>query len=238
LPEGNEATGRPAPGRHQNKVAPRLSDDVYAELKKKILAGAIAGGERLYETVVAQDFVASRTPVREALMRLFEEGLLERRGRAYTVPELSPPELIDLYVVRQKLEVLSVSLAARSANETLLGKLQRNINMMENALRNQDRLSFNAIDSEFHMFIAESTMNKYLTDALFNIHQKLLVRNSFEHFIERFPAGNEEHLLIVNALRRRDPGVAAAEMESHIQGAINFLRSLPQLKASTASEQE
>jgi DNA-binding GntR family transcriptional regulator len=222
--------------RRQNTGTSRLSDVVYAELKKKIHFGDITKGERLYETVVAEDFAVSRTPTREALMRLSEEGLLERRGRAYTLPEMSPRELIDLYLVRQKLEVLSVSIVANAPNDVVLGKLRKNINMMKSALSNNDRLAFSSIDSEFHMIIAEATGNKHLIDVLFGIHQMLLVRSSFEQLIERFSAGNEEHLLILNALRRREPGVASAEMETHIQSAINFLRQLPQLRKTESKQ--
>lgn len=217
----------------------RLSDDVYVEIKKKILSASIINGERLYETVVAQDFAASRTPVREALMRLLEEGLLERQGRAYTVREISPAEMIDLYTVRQQLESLSVSIASTRMDEARMRKLEEYILLMGNALSNKDKLRFNSIDSDFHMLIAESTENRNLIDILFGIHEKVrLVRNSLAEFIERLPGANEEHSLILNALKRREPRVASAEMDAHIQSTIDFLRQLPPSRKADAETRD
>lgn len=222
--------------RAKSGALPRLSDDVYAAIKKRILSALIVHGERLYETVVAEEFAASRTPVREALMRLLEEGLVERNGRAYTVRELSVDEFLDIYVVRQRLESLSVSLAAVKITEVQLQEMGDLVSAMDEAVRSSDKLQFNLLDSQFHMAIAECAGNHTLVDTLFKIHEKVrLVRNSMSEFVSRLPLANDEHELILKALSRREPLVAAAEMDAHIQSTIEYLRKVSSSKMSAKS---
>ena len=88
-----------------------ISDQVYTHIKKLILAGTLRGGERIPEKKVADLFKVSRTPVREAIRKLAEYGLVVIKPRSYAfVATLSPDEARDISWVRLYLERLSVRL--------------------------------------------------------------------------------------------------------------------------------
>jgi GntR family transcriptional regulator, vanillate catabolism transcriptional regulator len=83
------------------------------ELRKRILAGELPGGTRLYEVVLADELNVSRTPVREALSRLAEEGLLERaRGGGFVVRSFAVADVLDMIELRGVLEGTAARLAA------------------------------------------------------------------------------------------------------------------------------
>ncbi|CDX11442.1 putative Transcriptional regulator, GntR family [Mesorhizobium plurifarium] len=226
MSEASAIARKRSPGRIYLPTSARLSDDVYSKLKKDILSASLKSDDRLYETTVAEAYGGSRTPVREALLRLLEEGLLVRQGRAYIVSRISVSEMIDIYRVRQNLECLSASIAAESITDAALGELRAMIEAMRIAAARREGSTFNLLDSEFHLAIAKSTGNEVLMDILTKLHERvLLVRNSVERFLSRLENANQEHEAIYNAIRRGQPTIASAEMNSHIQSTIESLRT-------------
>lgn len=96
--------------------ADSLSQRVYAQIRARIVSGRLPSGSRLRERDLAEELDASRVPVREAILRLEAEGLVQtspRRGA--TVAELRLPDVEELYDVRLALEVQAARLAARRA---------------------------------------------------------------------------------------------------------------------------
>src|SRR6478609_4308504 len=88
----------------------RRSELVYSELKKRLLAGEFSIGARLREVALADEFEVSRTPVREALTRLWSEGIVDRHPEGGFRPVLPDVSVIrDLYEVRIGLEHLALS---------------------------------------------------------------------------------------------------------------------------------
>ena len=95
-----------------------LSDQVCYYIKRLILSGEIRGGDRIPEKKVTQQFGVSRTPIREALSRLEEYGLIQIKPRSYAeVVALEPHEAGQLAVIRSQLETLAVSLLADCGTE-------------------------------------------------------------------------------------------------------------------------
>ncbi|WP_337132725.1 GntR family transcriptional regulator [Mesorhizobium sp. Cs1321R2N1] len=226
LSHANAISRKRSSGRLYMPTSARLSADVYSRLKEGILSASLKSDERLYETTVAESFGGSRTPVREALLRLLEEGLLVRQGRAYVVSRISVSEMIDIYRVRQSLECLSASIVTETITDAQLGELKAMIEAMRIAAGRGDGSTFNLLDSEFHLAIAKSTGNEVLIGILTKLHERvLLVRNSVERFLLRLENANQEHEAIYNAIRRRQSTIAAAEMNLHIQSTIESLKA-------------
>src|SRR5437763_17198432 len=97
-------------------VTGATSDMVYAVLREAILSGMLAPGQRLAEVAFASLFNVSRTPVREALVRLETTGLAHRvPRRGLVVGRITPQEIVEVYVVRENLDGLAASLAAQFA---------------------------------------------------------------------------------------------------------------------------
>src|ERR1035437_1751612 len=102
-----------------------VSDSVHDALRECIVRGLLRPGIRLSEGALARRFVVSRTPVREALLRLETERLVERRGRGgLVVGEVSQSEILEVYAVREALDALTARLAAESATAARLAAAQ------------------------------------------------------------------------------------------------------------------
>jgi len=111
-----------------------LSEQVYHYIKRLILSGEIRGGEKIPEEKVAQQFGVSRTPIRGALHRLEEYGLIQIKPRSYAVVvALEPQEAGPLAMIRSQLETLAVSLLTDCGTEhdvKDLGQLAKECNVL------------------------------------------------------------------------------------------------------------
>src|SRR5215471_6358552 len=103
----------------------RESDRVYESLRSMAIAFKFKPGERLTELDIAERFSVSRTPVREALNRLVNEGFLVADGRGFAVRDLDPKECFDLYELRLALEFTAVRLAVQRATDEELSFLSK-----------------------------------------------------------------------------------------------------------------
>jgi DNA-binding GntR family transcriptional regulator len=95
----------------------RASDRVYAQLRQAIDTGTIAPGQRMREVEIAEQFAVSRTPVREALIRLAREGVLERAERGFGVPHDDRQSFFERIDARRLLDVEIARRAAVAAVE-------------------------------------------------------------------------------------------------------------------------
>ena len=103
-------------------------EQVYLRLRDLIVQGLLAPGSRVVETEVASRLGVSRTPVREALQRLQQRGLLVLgSGRGLVVAHLSQQQVVELYAMREILEGSAARFAARHANELLQVRLQKDL---------------------------------------------------------------------------------------------------------------
>ncbi|WP_233838916.1 GntR family transcriptional regulator [Paraburkholderia sp. ZP32-5] len=198
-------------------VVPRRSEGVFEQLKQSLLSARIKPGERLYESGIAEQFGASRTPVREALMRLQEERLLERDGRAYVVRQMSYDDLLQLYEARECLECQTCIKAIAYLQQEDIERLQERIDHMAKMIRRRNVDEFNRLDSEFHLDIARISRNQVLYEMLTGVHERVtMIRNLFARNLPRLISANEEHQRILDAMARRNPEIAVAEMRAHL----------------------
>ena len=109
-------------------IQPRLADDVYNQILSAIVDGEITKGERLIQEQIAEAVDVSRTPVREALLRLEQEGILEQRGRkGFSIREISAKEVRDMYGVREAIEGYAASTIAITRTPELLAPIKKSI---------------------------------------------------------------------------------------------------------------
>lgn len=198
----------------------RLSARVYGHIKSRILAQSFEPGAVLQELTLAGDFGVSRTPVREALRLLTDEGLVVRRGRSYQTRQFSAVDVRQIYEVREALETASVCLCAARAGDAALADLGAMIAGQRDALRAADGARFSQLDSLFHLRIATLADNAVLLRQLAGLHDKVrLVRLRPSDFVLR---AVDEHRRIAEALQRRDAAVAVEEMRSHIRSVVRL----------------
>ena len=195
------------------------ADFVYESLRDAISDGRIAVGERVREEEIARNLGVSRTPVREALQRLHQRGLLVfGNGRGLVVAELSQHQVLQLYAMREILEGSAARFAAQHANATdvtILYRLQKDL-----AEAKPDALLLVTLNRRFHQAIYEAAHNQYLMQTLNMLHDSLaLLHNATFRVPNRRSESDEEHRRIVAAIEKRDPDAAEQAAREHIRQA-------------------
>lgn len=194
----------------------QVREAVYRHLKALLLSGRFAPGERLSEPLLAQELGVSRTPVREALMRLAEEGLVELvPGKGARVRAFSPEEVEEVYGVRALLEGEAAREAALRATPWELAELEARLRAIDEAGA-EDYPEQMRRDLEFHRALVRLSGNK----TLFRLYEDLLsslalVRSALPNLSQE-EATRREHWAILEALRRRDPEGARRAVEAHV----------------------
>jgi DNA-binding GntR family transcriptional regulator len=193
---------------------PNLTEQAYQSVKRQLLNGSFPEGSKLTEEYLSSALGISKSPVREALMRLESEGLIsiEARRGAY-VRKFSAKEVHDLYDVRALLEVHAVSIA--KITPELLEQMAASIERTRNNLEAGDKLLHIEEDIHFHGLIANSTENPEFGRILDNIQQKSLLCRMATFYLSATTAPSS-HQRIFAALRDGDREQAQREMHDHI----------------------
>jgi DNA-binding GntR family transcriptional regulator len=193
---------------------PNLTEQAYQSVKRQLLNGAFPEGHKLTEEYLSSALGISKSPVREALMRLESEGLIsiEARRGAY-VRKFSATEVHDLYDVRALLEVHAVRIARISPE--LLEQMEASIERTRNNLEAGNKLRHIEEDIHFHGLIAASTGNAEFGKILDNIQQKSLLCRMATFYLSATTAP-ASHQMIYAAMRDGDIERAQREMHDHI----------------------
>ncbi|GAB3206616.1 GntR family transcriptional regulator [Marinactinospora thermotolerans] len=207
----------------------RLSaaDRTYAHTKDAILSRRYVGGEILSEGDIAADVGVSRTPVREALLRLEAEGLVRlypKRG-ALVVP-VSQQEIDDVIETRRLVEGYTAERAAEAGQEArreLVATLTGHLDAMNAHLEN-DRRAFVLADREFHRAIVTASGNEILIHLYGTLRDRQLrMMEEGTRTAARMRRNIEEHGAILEAIRAGDPAAARTAVRVHMDGAATLL---------------
>jgi len=195
------------------------ADFVYESLRDAIWDGRIALGERVREEEIARNLGVSRTPVREALQRLQQRGLLVfGAGRGLTVASLSRHQVLQLYAMREILEGSAARFAAQHATVpeiALLWRLQKELCKPEH-----DTMELITFNRRLHQAIYEAAHNQYLIETLSVLHDSLaLLHSTTFRAPRRRKESDEEHRQIVDAIEQRNPERAEEAARQHIRQA-------------------
>lgn len=209
---------------------PQASSQAYAaynDIKRRIFMGEFAPGTRLREVEVANLLTLGRTPVREALKRIQDEGLLRHEpGRGLVVAVMDQQEVGELYAMRESLESTAAGLAALHATEAEILNME--------AILQEGGDDPVALNLRFHEAIYSAAHNRYLIRLVRSMTDTtyLLGRSTLDQQ-ERAEIAMQEHMAIFEAIRRRDSEAAAAAARHHIHQALMArLRMLRQHKSN------
>lgn len=199
--------------------AATLSERVYRALKRDIIHGVYQPGEALGEKELAEKYKGSRTPVREAAVRLQNERLLRIvPNRGYFVSQITLQVLNDVYEFRAAVESAAAELAAaRGASPESLNKLQELTRVTCTPDDRKSCVAFIEADTAFHTTIARMARNQMLLQAVSEARsqmERIMFAAIDIHYYGELP--NREHLEIVEAIQDRDPQKARDRMHHHI----------------------
>lgn len=204
-----------------------LNEIVYDELKNQILTGKIKPGIRLMEKEIIKDAGVSRTPVREAIRKLEEAGLIiiEPRKATY-VSSISKKILVEMLEVRQNMEELAATLACERITDIEKEKLKGIKEFYEAATERQDINGMIKYDTEFHQIIIEASKNKILMLMLTQMKETILrFRYMYYNNYKLSEKVVEEHNKIYMAITKNDVENAKKETKKHISKLIVLILS-------------
>jgi DNA-binding GntR family transcriptional regulator len=201
-----------------------LVQSVYQSIKDSILGNRLRPGNKLTHQALAESLGVSRTPVRESLERLYQEGYVTRiANRGYFVAEIDVQEVRELYQTREALETYSLDLVLRTGISPAAMRRLNGINARYKALcmenLSRERL---LVDREFHVTLAEQSGNNHLRRTLAGIFDRLILKRRVEGFHDlRGIAPYEDHVRILEAIAAKDGKGAQKLLRAHIEGACN-----------------
>jgi DNA-binding GntR family transcriptional regulator len=208
-----------------------LTDWAYDYIKDQILNLEIKPGEQIDIETFTDMLEVSRTPVREAFLRLVSEGLLDVRPRVgYFVATISETDIRELFEVREIIESRAARRAAESLTDEELDQLEQMIEDLRLSVQNEDFDSYLENEISFHEFLQRHMGNQRLTDIMESLND-LTYRERVMSLrtAETFQQTIIEHERVVKALMKRDGDKAAWFMGEHLKYAsdrvVAYLRS-------------
>ncbi len=205
-----------------------LEDRVYYTLEEEILTGKLKRGEQLKEMALAKRLDASRTPVRAALHRLTEDGLVEQCvNKGATVVGITTEDIEDIYAIRMRLEGLAARLAAERMSEEEKAELTTLVELSEFYLSKSNSDKSGEIDSAFHKMIFEACGSRYLCKILSDLHKNItLYRKASLKTSGRAEKSVLEHREILEAIIKGDGDAAERLTHVHIRSALDNILAL------------
>jgi DNA-binding GntR family transcriptional regulator len=211
-------------------IRPRsLKDLAVEELRSRIVDGRIGLGDALSESVLAAEMGISKTPVREALLQLQTDGLVQvQPARGTIVFQLTAEEVSAITELRALLEVAAMQAAAARNYEAVLEQLEAILATMKAARGNGDVAAFREADADFHEAIVQCSGNRFFERAYSLISFRF---KTLRAYLSRDALLNErsfgEHRRIVDLLRARRLEDLGAVLRDHANGTRDaYLLSL------------
>ncbi len=202
-----------------------LREQVYDQLKRRILTGKIRPGTRMMEIELAEDLGVSRTPVREAVRELGKEGLVTiepRRGNFAS--EISVKDMIDILTVREDLDALAAYLASSRITKGEEQKLLELTDRYAAAIEAGDMDTMIRADEAFHKRIARLSGNKTLAQIVSTVQTQVLrFRYLYYEDLANYKNMPAEHREIIEALMSGDSEHARSIAFDHVRRLKDFV---------------
>lgn len=203
------------------------------ELRQRILSGELSGGTRLLEVAMAEELQISRTPIREAMSRLAEEGLLERsKGGGFLVRSFALADIVDTIELRGILEGTAARFAAeRGVSDQDLSQISRVVDQLDlcvgGDIQDIDLSLYSELNQKFHGQLAALSGSSVLVReidrmAQFPFASPSAFSTNHRHvadFRRSLPPAQEQHRALVDAIRHREGTRAESIAREHTRAA-------------------
>ena len=215
----------------QNNPFESVKHMVYDIILQEITALNLKPGEKLNISQISEDLDVSRTPVREALLKLREEGFVAKNSdQGFSVCRFDFAEISQIHFVRIMLESKAAYLCAQRKNCPNIADMRKLVNKDFILYENYSKIASD--DDEFHYLIVLSCGNKYIIDYYnqlknrIKILKKIVMLNlNVNNQQDKIHNIANSHKAIINSIRLNMPQYAEKEMEDHINKSYNYLAS-------------
>ena len=223
-----------------NTFQRKVTSDLIAEyLRDRILDGTFAPATSINEVHLAAQLEISRSPVREALRRLVQEGLLvSTRNRGTSVVELGPEDIEDVYLARAAIEREAARLVLRGDTTGLTARLDAVLGDMFQALENDKGHDVATADVKFQQTIVQAAGSPRLERMFSTLAaETLLCVRQFQYLFERKESILAQHRRLRDFIEARDEEAYLAEIERHLKNSNATLEAARQQRESLSRRQ-
>jgi DNA-binding GntR family transcriptional regulator len=200
------------------KIKESLSDKAYRQLKAKILDNELHAGQQMIEAEVSELLSMSRTPTREAMLRIANEGLIELIPRhGMRIKPISITDMQEIYEILTGIEATAAALCAKKGlTDDQLSLMRNAVDEMDKALLEDDLNLWASSDERFHRYLVEFSNNKRLNVLVSNfIEQSHRARMITLKFRPKPTNSNKDHLDLILAIEARDAEKARLIHHNH-----------------------
>jgi DNA-binding GntR family transcriptional regulator len=218
----------------------KLSDQLREQIEEKIATGKLLPGQHLDETELANEFGASRTPIREALIQLASAGLVQiRPRRGAVVSTVSPHEIVEMFEVMAELEAMCARLAARRMSVAEHAQLLEAHQACSSAYEARDPDEYYYRNEVFHQTIFAGSHNQFLAEQARALSRRLRPYRRLQLRVrDRMKHSFGEHDAVVKAILDGDGPKAADLLRGHVavqgQRFTDLIASMEAMKAVAA----
>lgn len=202
-----------------------MTDSVTEGLRSDILGGVFMPGERLIELQLSERYECGRAAVREALVQLESEGLVERQAnRGAIVRRVSIAEAIEITEARSALESLITARATRRATDEDKTELKQIIADMRDAVEGDEAVRYSDLNLQLHHKLRTMSEHRVANEMVENLRNRA-VQNQYRLSLMpgRQAVSLEQHAAIVDAVVSGDEAAAAVAMTAHLSSVIDVL---------------
>ncbi|MEN6439564.1 MAG: GntR family transcriptional regulator [Syntrophobacter sp.] len=194
--------------------------EAYQALKQLIVEQKLSPGQKLICRDLEEILNMSKTPIINGLTRLEQEGLVvSKRNRGFFMKDVSREEAEQIYELRERLEMISMDFAVRNRTEEDLRVLKEMADLYhEHRPTFYDRRSLE-LDTDIHMHMARMGKNDFFTSMLRTFFENMYFTLNVIHLTPYIDKFDEEHMLLVEAIRDRDLPKAQEVIRTHIRAA-------------------
>lgn len=213
-----------------------MSGQITARIREKILSGAYPPGSALLQDAIAAEFGTSKIPVREALVQLRSEGLLDIYAhRGFQVRPMSAEEVGEVFRLRLDIEPGAVSAGARSASVEDRAQAKNALAELNRALSGSELSRSGNLNCAFHLALIVPRLHPVTTDVLYRLHtlSQRYVRLHLQH-AGRTRRANKEHTALYDAWAARKGQQAEKLVRAHIEETRDELNEVLQRKQAIA----
>ena len=207
-----------------------LRDVVFNTLREAILKGDLKPGERLMELQLASKLGVSRTPIREAIRMLEQEGLAVTTPRkGAEVAKMTLKDMEDVLEIRDALDELAVRIACQKISDEQLKQLEDMKELFEKSTQTGNVKKIAEADVTFHDVIYEATGNPKLVTLLNNLREQVYrYRVEYIKDPKNYPTLIAEHEAILESLKNRDVKDAVEAMHVHVANQAEAVKTVIQ----------
>lgn len=201
-----------------------LSEQIYQELYRDITRNHLAPGQKLTLKVLKERFGSSHTPIREALNRLAENGLVTYVSNSnYCVTSFTEEDIRETYQFMAELDAMAIRFCRNAYNPIpLLLELEDNLTKGNQCLEQGDTKGWLFYSHDFHIIFYRHAQNGYLEKAAEKIRARISILSSLYSHDDTLTKINDNHEQIYQRIKDGDYDGAAAEMVRHLQYDMVF----------------